>query len=228
METRGKKDELVDRIVNSFSEPEIHDLTSDVFLYIATEKGDMALNILQEHIAKVRNAFFEAVRDLNTSLAEERPVPPDSLPEELSDIISQEDWDSLTERGHLEIAQKTDVVDYQMIDRREKVNLSRETIKDIINKISAHQDGFLTIAIASDENSPFVQTCYHREGIYLVDSNGDLDALRKLGFRKSKDDFLPYKYVPEKDVVIALLDTLQQAFGLELDQIVEINYEYID
>ncbi len=227
LETRGKKDELVDRIMNNLSEPEIKNLTSGVFLYIATEKGENTLDILQEHIAKVISAFSEAVRKFNSALVIDRDAPPVSPPEELSDIISQEAWDSLAEGGRLEVTQELNITSHQKIDRGEKVSLSKKAIQSIIDNISAHQDGFLTIAITTDENSPFVQTCYNREGTYFIDSNGDLETLRKLGFRKSKDDFLPCKYVPENKVVIALLNTLQEAFGVELGRTVEFNYEYI-
>jgi hypothetical protein len=225
MDTRGNKDELVDRLFNNLTEQEIEHLTSAVFLYLTTEKGNEALSFLKEHTVKIRDKFFEIISDANSAIAEARPTPPTKLPDELSDILSQETWDLLGEDDKLNHAPNTSK---QYTDQRENVNLSKKAIQDIVDKINAHQDGFLTIAISSNENSLFVQTCYDHEGTYFIDSNGDLENLKKLGFNKSEEDFLPCKYVPESEVTTTLLNTLQEVFEAKPGQVVEFNYEYVN
>lgn len=116
----------------------------------------------------------------------------------------------------------------QYTDRREILFLSRPAIQSIIDLISAQQDGFLTISITADRDSPFVQVCTDHEGIYFVESNGRLAAIGSLGFSKAENDILPCKYVPENELINALIDTLQQAFAVRPGQLVEFNYEYVD
>ena len=80
LSNKGKKDKLVDRVLQSFSQEEQQSLVTDVILFRTTEAGDRAVQTIQELFPKMLSAFLDAVGGTMQHFETEKETPPDLPP----------------------------------------------------------------------------------------------------------------------------------------------------
>ena len=80
LSNKGKKDELVDRVLQSLSQEEQQSLLTDVILFRTTEAGDRAVQTIQELFPKMLRAFCDAVGGTMQYFEAEKETPPDLPP----------------------------------------------------------------------------------------------------------------------------------------------------
>jgi hypothetical protein len=98
---KGKKDDLVARVLSNFPEEELTGMVSDVILYQATDKGDKAVEVIGELLPRMQMAFHAAAIDTRDQSTGPRAPVSELLPGvhyDDGDVrITSEDVDSAEE-----------------------------------------------------------------------------------------------------------------------------------
>lgn len=225
LSSKGRKEELVDRVVENLTSEELKALVSGVFLYMTTDAGDRALGAVKELHSRVQTAFYAAVLGTTERFEhQQRPVelPPGVLYDDGEVRITENDVGLALKR--LETVAATSGPTKETEPRR--MVLTADAIGHLVAEIESSGDGWLTILAPDRDDSPFVQASFvgtYPERQWYCDGSGNMDILATLGFTRVGDDPLPMRWVPQAEIGRVLLDTLRIALGVNLGDTVWVS-----
>lgn len=211
---KGKKDDLVSRVVANCSSDELDRMVAGVILYRTTPAGDHALQAITDLQERMGQAFTAAVAGTMTYF-EARKEPAPTLPPGVyyddGDVrITEED----IQRALHSLSPEADRA-VSLPRNPEQMTLDLETIEAIVSRIETSGDGFCILSTSPQEEAPFIQAAFlgHLGGQWRVEAKADITTLSDLGFSQGKDDFLPAKVV-QQEVAAIIVETLCRVFDI--------------
>jgi hypothetical protein len=226
----GRKEELVDRVVENLAPEELEAQVSGVILYGTTGAGDKALGALRDLRPRVQAAFYAAV--VGTRERFEHQQRPAELP---AGVLYHDGDVRITEDDVVRVLHGLKTVAARPRPNAETgpraMVLTAAAIDQIVAQIDSSGGGWLRIQITQREDSPFVQASW--QGTYpdrqwYCDARGNTDVLATVGLTRAGDGPLPMSWVPHAQVGGVLLETLRIAMGANLGDIVWISCELDD
>lgn len=225
LSNKGRKEDLVDRVVENLTSEELKALVSGVILYRTTDAGDRALGAVKELHPRVQTAFYAAVvgtREYFEHRQRRAEPPPGVLYDDGEVRITENDVAHALKRPGTVAA--TSGRSKETEPRR--MVLTADAIGYLVAEIESSGHGWVTILAADRQDSPFVQASFagtYPERQWYCDARGNMDILATLGFTRVGDDPLPMRWVPQPEIGRVLLDTLRIALGVNLEDTVWVS-----
>lgn len=249
---KGRKDDLVNRVVSNCTSDELDKMVAEVILYRATPAGDHALQTIADLQATMGQAFTAAVTETMADFeASKEPAPtlPSGVYYDDGEVrITQEDIDrAVGVTVDLAGSKMRDILDPTPRERkgkkgdrllhepesaasphrnRKQMTLSHQAVEDIVCEIETSGDGFFIVSTFPQDDAPFIQAAFSNQpsGQWHVEARADITMLSGLGFIQGTDDFLPMKRVP-RGVTEIVIEALRRAFDVTIGAQVWVDVE---
>jgi len=223
----GKKEELIDRVINNYSTDELENLLKGIILFNTTEAGNKALETIAELESKVGVAFRTALvgtRGYFEANKEPAPVLPPGVYYDDGEV-------RITEHDVGKAFDARSTAKTLLEDNQQEAILTFDLIQNLVLAIEATGNGWLTVLTMNDDAACFVQCSFmqdHPNKEWYFDASGNHQVLLNLGFIKVEESLLPVKWVSRDKVTETILDTLKKAFNIESGMTIWLNYEIMD
>ncbi|HNS49846.1 MAG TPA: SAP domain-containing protein [Anaerolineae bacterium] len=249
---KGRKDDLVNRVVSNCTSDELDKMVAEVILYRATPAGDHALQAIADLQATMGQAFTAAVTETMADFeASKEPAPtlPSGVYYDDGEVrITQEDIDrAVGVTVDLSGSEMRDILDPIPRERKGKkrgrllpelesaastggnrrhMALSYEAVEGIVCEIETSGDGFFIVSTTPQNDAPFIQAAFSNQpsGQWHIEARADLTILSAIGFVQGKDDLLPTKRI-QREVSEIVIETLRTAFDIALGAQVWVDVE---
>ena len=93
--TKGTKEVLLDRLVENLELEELNGLVAGVMLFVATEAGDKALNVLNDLSSRLGGAIRVAIWESKLQINAQLPPMPEKLPPDMREVYTEEEWQEI-------------------------------------------------------------------------------------------------------------------------------------
>lgn len=95
LSTKGTKDVLIDRLLESLGQGELGELVADVTLFRATEAGEEALRIINDLSIRLGGAIRVAILENKAQIDAQLPAIPEKLPADMREVYTEEEWEEI-------------------------------------------------------------------------------------------------------------------------------------